>query len=543
MAVSKDTPKGTENTSASQKTYEFDDLLELVGGFGRYTAFLYAFMCMLSVPTGAQNLIQVFYGATPDFQCVQHLSRDNNTCGLNQCCLNCSGYQFRDTFTSAVTEWNLVCDRSHLKAMTQAVYMAGLLVGSVAFSIISDKFGRRISVFVSILLLFVCGISSGFADCLSLFTLLRFFAGMANAGCLLARYVYCMELVTTKHRTAAGFLCNIFVSLGFTTLSLLAYLIRDWRYLMLAVTLPAAPLVFFWRFIPESPRWLIANNRFKEAHDILQHFAVKNGVPLDYDHLGYVIREAKRSELQKEIQKKPGLLDLVKTTKLRRRTIICTFNWFVNAVVFFGINLNVKNLGGDLYLNFFILCIIELPGALMCWYLLGRFGRRLPYCSFEIIGGVACMLVLAFPTTEAYRPVITTLAMIGRLCVGNNFMAVYVFTVELYPTVIRNVGLGVASMMARAGGILAPYFVLLADLPQIDRTLPLVIFGVLGIAAGLVALWLPETLFSPMPQTLEQVETWPEDYKIYCCQSLQQRMKHSNNDQDGEAELSMLHDA
>lgn len=45
---------------------------------------------------------------------------------------------------------------------------------------------------------------------------------------------------------------------------------------------------------------------------------------------------------------------------------------FVNAVVFFGINLNAKNLGGDLYLNFFILCIIELPGAMLCWYLLGR---------------------------------------------------------------------------------------------------------------------------------------------------------------------------
>jgi OCT family organic cation transporter-like MFS transporter 4/5 len=93
----------------------------------------------------------------------------------------------------------------------------------------------------------VCGTSSGFADCLSLFAILRFFAGAGNAGCLLVRYVYCMELVTTKHRTAAGFLCNIFVSLGFTTLSLFAYLIRDWRYLMLAVTIPAAPLIFFWK--------------------------------------------------------------------------------------------------------------------------------------------------------------------------------------------------------------------------------------------------------------------------------------------------------
>ncbi|KAK3747993.1 hypothetical protein QZH41_014360, partial [Actinostola sp. cb2023] len=148
-----------------------------------------------------------------------------------------------------------------------------------------------------------------------------------------------------------------------------------------------------------------------------------------------------RRETQTKNDGNFSIVDLLRTPKLRKRTIVCTFNWFVNAVVFFGINLYVKNLGGDLYLNFFILCIIEIPGALICWYLLGRFGRRLPYCAFEIIGGVACMLVLAFPTTAEYGPVITTLAMIGKVCVSNNFLAVYVFTVELYPTVIRQVSM------------------------------------------------------------------------------------------------------
>lgn len=61
------------------------------------------------------------------------------------------------------------------------------------------------------------------------------------------------------------------------------------------------------------------------------------------------------------------------------------------------------------------------------------------------------------------------------------------------------------------------HFFLKADLPNLNKTLPLVIFGILGVTAGIVGLWLPETLFSPMPQTVEQAEAWPEDYKIYCC--------------------------
>ena len=43
------------------------------------------------------------------------------------------------------------------------------------------------------------------------------------------------------------------------------------------------------------------------------------------------------------------------------------------------------------------------------------------------------------------------------------------------------------------------------------------IFGIFGILAGILALWLPETLYSPMAQTVEQAEEWDEDYKIYCC--------------------------
>ena len=97
-------------TEPSKKGVNFDDLLTLVGGFGRYTGCLYAFMCLLSLPTGAQNLVQVFYGATPVFECAQtqsSLSLDAmnvTTCAVSTCCKNCTTYYFKSTFTSAVTQ-------------------------------------------------------------------------------------------------------------------------------------------------------------------------------------------------------------------------------------------------------------------------------------------------------------------------------------------------------------------------------------------------------------------------------------------------------
>jgi len=131
--------------------------------------------------------------------------------------------------------------------------------------------------------------------------------------------------------------------------------------------------------------------------------------------------------------------------------------------------------------------------------------------------GVACLLALVMPSSNDYRVAVIVFVMVAKFFVISTFNSVYVYTAELYPTVIRNNGVGLSSMIARIGGIAAPYVVLLADLPNLRKTFPLLIFGVLGVAAGVMAFWLPETLTSQMPQTVEQAEAWDEDYTIYCC--------------------------
>ena len=50
-----------------------------------------------------------------------------------------------------------------------------------------------------------------------------------------------------------------------------------------------------------------------------------------------------------------------------------------------------------------------------------------------------------------------TLAMIGKFCISASFAIIYVFSAELFPTVVRNVGVGSGSFWARVGGVVAPY--------------------------------------------------------------------------------------
>ncbi|KAI8791631.1 organic cation transporter protein [Biomphalaria glabrata] len=102
------------------------------------------------------------------------------------------------------------------------------------------------------------------------------------------------------------------------------------------------------------------------------------------------------------------------------------------------------------------------------------------------------------------------LSLVGKFGSSAAFAIIYIYTVELFPTVMRNSGLGLCSVMARVGGILAPY---IADIGQVISgdmavVLPLLIFGGACIFAGLLALLLPETANKMLPDTVEDAKNF-----------------------------------
>ena len=94
---------------------------------------------------------------------------------------------------------------------------------------------------------------------------------------------------------------------------------------------------------------------------------------------------------------------------------------------------------------------------------------------------------------------LVTFSMLGKLAITSSYGTVYIFSAELFPTVVRNVGMGTASLSARIGGILCPYInmlrwnriipislssELISTLFSDSWTpLPLIIYGVLAFTA------------------------------------------------------------
>ncbi|NXS10436.1 S226A protein, partial [Neodrepanis coruscans] len=95
------------------------------------------------------------------------------------------------------------------------------------------------------------------------------------------------------------------------------------------------------------------------------------------------------------------------------------------------------------------------------------------------------------------RTLRTALAVFGKGSLAASFNCVYLYTGELYPTVIRQTGMGLVNTMARLGGMVAP---LVKMSGETFPALPGLIYGLAPVVSGLVATFLPETRNVALPE-------------------------------------------
>ncbi|XP_028349028.1 organic cation/carnitine transporter 2 isoform X5 [Physeter macrocephalus] len=249
-------------------------------------------------------------------------------------------------------------------------------------------------------------------------------------------------------------------------------------------------------FIPESPRWLISQGRFKEAEVIIRRAAKINGIVAP----STIFDSSELQDLSSKKQQSHSILDLLRTWNIRMVTIMSIILWMTISVGYFGLSLDTPNLHGDVYLNSFLSAVVEVPAYVLAWLLLQHLPRRYSMATALFLGGSVLLFVQLVPRDLYYLA--TILVMVGKFGVTAAFSMVYVYTAELYPTVVRNMGMGVSSTASRLGSILSPYFIYLG---AYDRFLPYILMGSLTILTAILTLFLPESFGTPLPDTIDQM--------------------------------------
>ncbi|KAM3844920.1 organic cation/carnitine transporter 2-like isoform 4-T4 [Vipera latastei] len=397
----------------------------------------------------------------------------------------------------AFGKWKLVCDNDWKAPLTVSLLFVGVLLGSFISGQLSDRFGRKNVLFITMGIQTAFSFLQIFSTSWEMFSVLFLIVGMGQISNYVAAFVLGAEILGKSIRIIYGTLgVCIFYAFGYMMLPLGAYFIRDWRLLLVALTIPGLLYFPLWWYIPESPRWLLSQGRIQEAEDIIRKAAERNHVIAPE----VIFDLAELQALNSQVQQSCSILDLVRTPNIRSITIMSVILWMVISIGYFGLSLDTPNLHGDIYLNCFLSAVIEIPAYTISWLLLQYLPRRYSMAGVLFLGGCVLLFIQFVPAHLHVLSII--LVMIGKFGITSSFSMVYVYTAELYPTIVRNMGVGASSMASRIGSILSPYFVYLG---AYDRFLPYILMGSLTVLAGILTLFLPESYGTPLPDTIEQM--------------------------------------
>uniref|UniRef100_A0A8C2ZMI9 Solute carrier family 22 member 13a n=1 Tax=Cyclopterus lumpus TaxID=8103 RepID=A0A8C2ZMI9_CYCLU len=306
--------------------------------------------------------------------------------GLNETTRCRDGWVYYDT----LYDFDLVCDQANMVQVTQAVFMSGILVGSIIFGPFAESFGRKRATQITTVLLFIFTVTTALCPNVYLYLASMFMVGIGGGGYRINSIILATEWIGPSKRSWGACVAQLFGAVGQCVVAGMIYFIRDWRLAQLITAAPIAVVVIYIWFIPESARWLLSRGRTEEAKQLIVKAAAINKRTVSDSLLNNV-----------HFSFFPIIHIIFRSPVLTKYLFIITLSWFSLNLSIFCVYFNMGSFGYSIFVTQLLFGAIEIPAHILCMWLLEVFGRKILFVATLLSGGLSCILVLAVPQDRA----------------------------------------------------------------------------------------------------------------------------------------------
>ncbi|XP_046978850.1 solute carrier family 22 member 3-like [Vanessa cardui] len=428
----------------------------------------------------------------------------NNTCSAElfnrSMIIPCDGFVYGRTNT-VVYDFGLEC-QEWLRALAGTLNSLGAMIALPLAGFVSDYFGRRISVVFFAFNVALVGLVKAFSVNYTMYVVLQFLHTAIGGGLYSAAYILATELVGPKYRVPTSATMSSMFALGQALLGGIAAAVPEWRKLTLTLFIPVFSILSYYWIVTESHRWLLSKNKNCEAKTVLERAARLNKRKISDNAMTILLTSIpKLSKEKSDISNRPLFIRVIKSPVMLRRCCTTPVYWIATTFIYYGLSINSVSLSGNMYLNYVLTALIEIPGYWTAFLVLDRLGRKVTLFTGYMLCSICC---LAFSFTPDNMFVLSLiLFLMGKFSTGVIFTSLYLFTSELYPTRHRHSFLGFSSMLGRIGSVVAP---LTPPLMVYWSGIPSMLFAIMAAIAGLLILTQPETRGLKVADTFEDAE-------------------------------------
>ncbi|KAM4675757.1 putative transporter SVOPL [Discoglossus pictus] len=352
----------------------------------------------------------------------------------------------------------------------------GYMIFSIVFGLLADRYGRLKILFVSFIWGAFFSLLTSFAPSYIWFVFLRCMVGCGVSGHAQGLIIKA-EFLPKKFRGYMLPLSQLFWLAGSLLIIGLGSVVNTtwgWRWLIRLASIPGIILIIVFKFIPESARFNVSVGRSQEAVDTLQRIAKINRSKMPEGTIKEPVAESTGSILdlldRKYIRTSLQLWliwlgisfayygVILASSELLERNLLCGTGKPVTSI---DIDLPEES-RGPCYCHMlspsdYRTMIISTAGeiALSPFNILGinLLGRRWTLGITMTTTGIFFLLLIICMSSTGLIAILFCL----RALVSANFNTIYIYTAEVYPTVMRAVGMGTSGSLCRIGAMAAPF--------------------------------------------------------------------------------------